>query len=117
MTIDDFLKYFEQPKPTKKGWDVRCPAHADADPSLGVMEGDEGRIVLNCFAGCSPQNICTALGLRLADLFRDAPTNGAPRPQPHPRRRSLKELAFAYELHALDLNMAADRILLAARAC
>jgi len=117
MMIDDFLKYFEQPRPTKKGWDVRCPAHADQHPSLGVMEGDDGRIVLHCFAGCRPEDICSALGLRLADLFPDVCATDAPRPQPRPRRRSLRDLSFEYERHALDLTMTAERILLAARAC
>src|SRR2546426_892195 len=31
--------------------------------------GDGGRTLVHCHAGCSPQAIVAALGLRLADLF------------------------------------------------
>lgn len=119
MTIAQFLALFSPVKDTKKGWDVCCPAHDDHDPSLGVMEGNEGRIVLNCFAGCTTQSICAALGISLADLFQDTPRvngNGS-RPIKPWKQLSHVKLAFAYELHALDLRQQAEKIFAAARDC
>lgn len=116
MTITDFLGLFSTVKPTKKGWDVNCPAHDDKHPSLGVMEGEEGRIVLNCLAHCSTDSICRALGIEIRDLFADRP-----RPQgrvmlkaPPIRQRTPEGMAFAFDLHALDLHQYADKILAAA---
>ncbi len=48
---------------------MRCPAHDDRNASLSVSVGDDGRVLLKCFAGCSTEDICTALGLKMADLF------------------------------------------------
>jgi hypothetical protein len=62
-------------------WKARCPAHADNSPSLSVAEGDDGRILLCCHAGCSAAEIVSAKGLSLADLFE-----GRPRPE-HERDR------------------------------
>lgn len=118
MTITQFLALFYPISETAKGWDVCCPAHDDQHPSLGVMEGDEGRIVLNCFAGCTPQSICTALNLQLSDLFQGRPLLGDLRPRYKPWRPVPPvKLAFAYELHALDLRMQAEKIFEAAKDC
>lgn len=118
MTIQQFLALFHPVKETKKGWDVCCPAHDDEHPSLGVMEGEEGRIVLNCFGGCHPREICGALGLTLADLFADRPLAGTPRPSIRPMLKvSNRTRAFVYELHALDLRLQAQKILVASLAC
>ena len=32
------------------GWQALCPAHDDHDPSLSIDMGDDGRILLHCFA-------------------------------------------------------------------
>lgn len=48
---------------------ARCPAHQDRNPSLSVKEGDDGRVLLHCHAGCDSAEIVGAVGLRLADLF------------------------------------------------
>lgn len=118
MTIHQFLALFPSPKQTRKGWDVCCPAHDDQRPSLGVMEGDGGRIVLYCLAHCSNTDIVAALGLTMADLFPDRELRGHAEPlrlppvKPSPTKR-----AFAYELHAFDLREAARRILDAATHC
>jgi hypothetical protein len=48
---------------------ARCPAHDDANPSLSVGVGDDGRVLLNCFAGCLPEQVTDALGIKMADLF------------------------------------------------
>jgi excisionase family DNA binding protein len=31
-------------------WKARCPAHGDREPSLFVCVGDDGRILIRCFA-------------------------------------------------------------------
>lgn len=47
---------------------ARCPAHADESPSLSVRDlGD--RILVHCFAACTPGEVMEAVGLTLADLF------------------------------------------------
>lgn len=48
---------------------ARCPAHDDHNESFQLSEGDEGRALVKCFAGCSAEEIVGALGLELRDLF------------------------------------------------
>jgi hypothetical protein len=57
-------------------WSARCPAHEDQRASLSIGEGDDGRALVKCHAGCTTDNIVTALGLTLRDLMpeRDALT-------------------------------------------
>lgn len=118
MNIAQFLALFPTIKETRKGWDVCCPAHDDKSPSLGVMEGNEGRIVLNCLAGCENRDIMYALGLTLADLFQDRAITGQAKPlQRHMVKQPPRKRAFAYDLHALDLRLAAKKILAASAAC
>ncbi len=59
-------------------WSAKCPAHEDRRASLSIGEGDDGRALVHCHAGCEPAAICTAVGLRLADLMppADQPPNG-----------------------------------------
>ena len=52
-------------------WTARCPAHEDRNPSLSVAEGDDGRVLLQCFAGCPTESVVGAIGLRMTDLFAD----------------------------------------------
>ncbi len=62
------------PKRAGAGWACRCPAHDDARPSLSIAAGSDGRALLTCHAGCAVESVCSAVGLRPADLFADAPT-------------------------------------------
>lgn len=39
-------------KPNSGGWLACCPAHEDRSPSLSINAGDDGRVLLKCFAGC-----------------------------------------------------------------
>lgn len=118
MTIHQFLALFPTVKDTKKGWDVCCPSHNDTHPSLGVMEGEGGRIVLHCLAGCENRDIVLALGLTLADLFPDQVLQGHAKPlRLPPVKASPIALAFAYDLHAHDLKAQADKILELAGRC
>lgn len=56
-------------KPLAGGWIARCPAHQDGRPSLKIDLADDGRVLLNCYAGCNAKAIVDAIGLELADLF------------------------------------------------
>lgn len=61
------------------GYVAKCPAHDDRHPSLSVSEGDDGRALLKCFAGCSTEAVAEALGLTLAQLMPPlVPTTAAP---------------------------------------
>ncbi len=50
-------------------WQARCPAHRDRSPSLSIAEGDDGRTLLLCRAGCATEAVVTAMGLSMRDLF------------------------------------------------
>ncbi len=63
------LKTNFQPIQYGNGCKLRCPAHDDTNPSLSASEADDGKVLLHCFAGCSAQNICAALGITMKDLF------------------------------------------------
>jgi putative DNA primase/helicase len=73
-----------EPKRAGPGWCCRCPAHDDRTPSLSIRAGDDGKALVNCYAGCTVDAVCGAIGLRTADLFAPDPgrRNGhAPKPQ------------------------------------
>src|SRR5262249_9169003 len=48
---------------------ANCPAHDDREPSLSISEGNDGRGLLKCLAGCDTNNVLRALGMTLRDLF------------------------------------------------
>ena len=52
-----------------------CPAHDDSDPSLSIGQGDDGRILLKCWAGCGALDVISALGMEWDDLFPDKRKN------------------------------------------
>lgn len=58
------------PKRNGDGYTARCPAHDDRTPSLSIGEGDDGRALLKCHAGCSLADVLSALGMEERDLFR-----------------------------------------------
>ena len=58
--------------PSGKRYVTCCPAHEDTNPSLSVCEDSNGTILVNCFAGCTTESICEALGIELRDLFNNS---------------------------------------------
>jgi hypothetical protein len=61
-----------------------CPAHDDRNnPSLS-LKAEDGKLLLNCFAGCRPEDIVSKIGLRMKDLFSEG-RGGIfiPRTRPH----------------------------------
>lgn len=76
--IDRFLTALRnrghEPRKAGNGWSCRCPAHEDRNPSLSIRAGDDGRALVTCHAGCTVDAVCSAIGLRSADLFANDPS-------------------------------------------
>jgi hypothetical protein len=50
------------------GYQARCPAHEDHQPSLSVTPGTTQPVVLHCHANCEPEAILEAIGLKMEDI-------------------------------------------------
>ena len=50
-------------------WQAQCPAHDDDKPSLSLSEGTDGRLLLDCKAGCSYESVLNSLGLNKKDAY------------------------------------------------
>ena len=54
-------------------WMARCPAHNNRTPSLSIGEGNDGKLLFYCHAGCGQAQVIVALQhpvLWSADLQR-----------------------------------------------
>ncbi|MGI6035704.1 MAG: AAA family ATPase [Limnochordia bacterium] len=67
--LENVLSRLKGVKEVGKGWQALCPAHNDKRPSLKIDEGDDGRVLLKCWAGCEAASVVSAIGLAMADLF------------------------------------------------
>ena len=67
--LQRLLSLLPDARQTSNGHIAKCPAHKDRRPSLTIGTGDDGRVLLKCFAGCTTAAIVEALGLTMADLF------------------------------------------------
>ncbi len=76
-----------QSKPNQ--WQSLCPAHKETDPSFGVTLLPDGRILLNCFRGCSKGDVLAALNVTLADL---APDTGGGDKKPRQSKKKAAKL-------------------------
>jgi hypothetical protein len=69
------LDALDRVKSTGPGtWLASCPTsahqHGDRSRGLAIREGDDGRVLIHCFAGCAVDAVIAALGLELHDLFQ-----------------------------------------------
>ena len=68
MELDDLRDKLRNVKGNEKRFTALCPAHDDKNNSLSVaVKGD--KIMVHCFAGCTPETIMESLGLKVSDLF------------------------------------------------
>lgn len=69
--IEKILDRLDGVRKSGNGYIAKCSAHHDKSPSLKVTELSDGRILIHCFAGCSPHDILNSIGLTFDDLFPD----------------------------------------------
>jgi hypothetical protein len=67
--VKNLLSRLQGVRRSGKGWMAKCPAHDDRNPSLNISEGEHGRVLLQCFAGCSALKVINAAGMTARELF------------------------------------------------
>lgn len=82
-------------------WSARCPVHDDRQPSLSIADGEEGRVLVHCFAGCDARDVIAALkarGLWSADHPRSlTPMRMKSRQTAEPDKRAMKIWSEGFE--------------------
>jgi len=83
-------------RPAGNGWIAHCPgplhAHGDRSASLSIAEGENGRTVIHCFAGCDTGELLRSAGLSYSDLFADQRAPQESRPTLSIERQVLSDL-------------------------
>jgi hypothetical protein len=51
--LQNVLAHLKGVRTSTRGWKACCPAHADRQPSLSIGLGEQGQVLLKCFAVCS----------------------------------------------------------------
>lgn len=64
-----------------------CPAHNDKNPSLSLTDGENGKLLVHCHAGCEQARAINALKAR--DLWDE--------PQGKPRQNSKRKIVASYD--------------------
>lgn len=72
MTYEEILSHFQVKKYGNGKVQALCPAHPDKEASLTITQGNNGRTLLKCHAGCSSESVVLAAGLKMADLFSES---------------------------------------------
>jgi hypothetical protein len=67
--LERVLTRLDKVQKAPKGWMACCPSHDDRTFSLSISLGNEGQVLLHCFAGCPFESIVEASGLQVSDLF------------------------------------------------
>jgi hypothetical protein len=68
----EFLRDFPTRSPFRADGRRAVPAHDDKRASLSIGQGDDGRALVKCHAGCAASAIVEAIGLTIRDLMPDA---------------------------------------------
>ena len=84
---------------TANGCRAVCPAHESRNRtrSLSISEGEAGRVLLKCFAGCPFEAIVAALGMDSADL---GPFSNGPAPKSSRGRREVGRRSWQIEVQS-----------------
>lgn len=91
-----------------------CPAHDDKSPSMRITQRD-GRVLIHCMAGCTPDDILDAIGLKWNDLYEDkwdaakaaafAQKTRMPRIDPLDHERTIIEIALSDDAKGKKFSM------------
>jgi hypothetical protein len=96
MDIDIILSRLNKVQKTSKlnEYKALCPAHEDKNPSLSIGELPDGRVLINCFAGCNPSEILSSIGLSFEDLYPESKGSYKSEKRPFSSTHGLKLIGY-----------------------
>ena len=92
FTIENVLAVLGEYTETGSGYKACCPAHEDRTPSLSISEGDDGKAVVYCHAGCTQEAVLEALGYSARGEF--SPRAATPKKDKPRKRHATAEAAI-----------------------
>jgi hypothetical protein len=110
MDIEDLVSLCGGGRPRPNGsYMVKCPAHhPDRTPSLYISPGADGRILVQCKAGCLTADVLAAVDRTMADLFggdHDGPAAPVTNRSPvRPRQAQRNHYVYKALLEACPLS-------------
>jgi len=90
MTADDIAVLLPGARRTSNGWEANCPAHDDRKASLSIHQEPDGKVLMDCHAGCDTKDVLAKLGLSWRDLFPPDKQSDDPGKRLKSKRRSFK---------------------------
>jgi len=104
--LDRFLTLLRGVCRAGAGWRADCPnGHANARGTLAIVEADDGRLLMTCFACSDTPGILAAVGLRLADLYPDRLRDPSPETR-KAAREAVRRSAWSSALSVLATEAA-----------
>lgn len=69
MLFEEILNHFQVVRRNGNKAQCICPAHNDNKASLTISRSKDGKTLVYCHAGCKTQDVLSAVGLTMADLY------------------------------------------------
>lgn len=103
MSVDTLLSRLNKVRRLADGqYMACCPSHADRSASLSIKDIGDGRVLINCFAGCDTYGILKNVGLDWDDVL--------PEKAVEPKAKKIDQIIYATE--ALKLIQYEARIIM-----
>lgn len=105
MSIQNILARLDKVRSTGQDkYRACCPSHQSQGQTLALRELDDGRVLLHCFAGCSPVEVMESIGMSISDLFEE-PLQDRIQPLYMARQEKKQEQAKISEERACELRL------------
>ena len=71
--VEEILERLDKVRKTGQNkWVACCPVHGDKKPSMGILEANDGTVVMHCLScGAKGTDIVQAVGLPVSSLFAE----------------------------------------------
>ncbi len=104
--IDALVGRLQRVQKTGNGWRADCPSGHKTHGTLSIAQGDDGRALLHCFAGCAVADVLGALGLSMADVMPERLRDDSPDARRAARERfRLASVSAAAGVLALEVEL------------
>ena len=117
MILKELLGQLNGVRRTPTGFVAFCPSHDGRKPKLGIREGERGILLMKCWVGCDLTSICSAMGIRVADLFPESQQRSSHEVVVPSKPFRLKWRGYSHQIlwYSEELFLRGERVLLAAK--